>query len=137
MSNMWSNRPLGASAPVQKIAICGAGIGGLTLAIRLAGLGFEVVVFERRDEAAVRREGAFLTLAANGGRGWAAFIRACPDFSGISVAALHRPRRRRRDFADKRARYERDDADDVRRVGLFRLPRRCEQARLLVQFVSR
>ena len=52
-----------------KVAICGAGIGGLTLAIRLAELGFRPVVFERREEAEICREGAFFTLAPNGMNG--------------------------------------------------------------------
>lgn len=53
----------------RKIAICGAGIGGLTLAVRLAELGFKPTVFERREEMDVCREGAFLTLAPNGMNG--------------------------------------------------------------------
>jgi 2-polyprenyl-6-methoxyphenol hydroxylase-like FAD-dependent oxidoreductase len=58
-----------ASATSGKIVICGAGVGGLTLAIRLAELGFQTSLFEQRDEADLRREGVFLTLAPNGMNG--------------------------------------------------------------------
>ncbi|MET3901213.1 2-polyprenyl-6-methoxyphenol hydroxylase-like FAD-dependent oxidoreductase [Devosia sp. UYZn731] len=49
-----------------RIAICGAGIGGLVLAIQLRQAGLDPVVFERRNEAQLRSEGVFLTLAPNG-----------------------------------------------------------------------
>lgn len=49
-----------------RIAIAGAGIGGLALALALARGGFEPVVLEKRTEAQVRGEGAFLSLAPNG-----------------------------------------------------------------------
>lgn len=58
-----------ASANPRKLAICGAGVGGLTLAIRLAELGHQISVFERREEADIRSEGVFLTLAPNGMNG--------------------------------------------------------------------
>ncbi len=48
------------------IAIGGAGIGGLALAIALKRKGFEPTVFERRQRGQVGEEGIFLTLAPNG-----------------------------------------------------------------------
>jgi 2-polyprenyl-6-methoxyphenol hydroxylase-like FAD-dependent oxidoreductase len=66
---MLSIRRPGARAASPDIAICGAGIGGLVLACRLADQGYRPVVFERREEADVCREGAFLTLAPNGMNG--------------------------------------------------------------------
>jgi 2-polyprenyl-6-methoxyphenol hydroxylase-like FAD-dependent oxidoreductase len=59
------------------VAVCGAGIAGLTLAARLSSLGFRVTVLEARDEAALEREGVFLTLAPNG-------------MNGLRVIDLHR-----------------------------------------------
>ncbi|MBO9535739.1 FAD-dependent monooxygenase [Herbaspirillum sp.] len=58
-----------ARTDTRKIAICGAGIGGLVLAIRLTELGFRPVVFEQREEADICREGVFFTLAPNGMNG--------------------------------------------------------------------
>ena len=52
-----------------RVAVCGAGVAGLTLAARLARLGFDVTVFEARGEAAIGNEGVFLTLAPNGMNG--------------------------------------------------------------------
>ena len=49
-----------------RIAICGAGIGGLVLAIQLRAAGLDPVVLERRSETQLRTEGVFLTLAPNG-----------------------------------------------------------------------
>ncbi|GAC1043352.1 FAD-dependent monooxygenase [Rhizobium sp. No.120] len=51
------------------IGICGAGIGGLVLALRLARLGFRPVLFEARSKDAALSEGEFLTLASNGMNG--------------------------------------------------------------------
>lgn len=51
------------------IGICGAGIGGLVLALRLAKLGFRPVLFEARSKEAALSEGEFLTLASNGMNG--------------------------------------------------------------------
>ncbi|MBB3385279.1 MULTISPECIES: FAD-dependent monooxygenase [unclassified Rhizobium] len=51
------------------IGICGAGIGGLVLALRLARLGFHPVLFEARSKEAALSEGEFLTLASNGMNG--------------------------------------------------------------------
>jgi 2-polyprenyl-6-methoxyphenol hydroxylase-like FAD-dependent oxidoreductase len=54
---------------LTSVAICGAGIGGLALAVRLTEMGYKPVVFEARSEAAASREGVFLTLAPNGANG--------------------------------------------------------------------
>lgn len=51
------------------IGICGAGIGGLVLALRLAKLGFHPILFEARSREAALSEGEFLTLASNGMNG--------------------------------------------------------------------
>ena len=48
------------------IAIVGAGIGGLALAIALARRGFSPVVIEKRSAGQIRGDGLFLTLAPNG-----------------------------------------------------------------------
>jgi 2-polyprenyl-6-methoxyphenol hydroxylase-like FAD-dependent oxidoreductase len=67
---MYSNGNAFASNESQStIAICGAGIGGLTLAAKLAKMGRRTVVFEARDEGTVENEGVFLTLAPNGMNG--------------------------------------------------------------------
>ena len=65
MSNMLaipargkSNRP--------RIAVVGAGIGGLALALALDKAGFVPVVYEKKTAEQVRTEGIFLTLAPNG-----------------------------------------------------------------------
>lgn len=63
-----------AATPNQKndeltIGICGAGIGGLVLALRLAKLGFRPMLFEARSREAALSEGEFLTLAPNGMNG--------------------------------------------------------------------
>src|SRR5919198_4523009 len=50
---------------VPPFAIIGAGVAGLTLAIRLRQTGHSVRVFEAHDRKALQ-EGAFLTLAPNG-----------------------------------------------------------------------
>lgn len=49
-----------------RIAIAGAGIGGLALALALRRVGFDPVVHERRSADQLRTEGVFLTLAPNG-----------------------------------------------------------------------
>lgn len=54
------------ASPEVTIGICGAGIGGLVLALRLAGLGFRPIVFEARSKETALSEGEFLTLASNG-----------------------------------------------------------------------
>ncbi|EJN02076.1 NAD(P)/FAD-dependent oxidoreductase [Phyllobacterium sp. YR531] len=51
------------------IAVCGAGIAGLVLAIRLRELGYSPTVFEERTSESVQEEGEFLTLAPNGMNG--------------------------------------------------------------------
>jgi 2-polyprenyl-6-methoxyphenol hydroxylase-like FAD-dependent oxidoreductase len=53
-----SNRP--------QIAIAGAGIGGLALALALRRYGFAPVMFEKKSTEQIRSEGVFLTLAPNG-----------------------------------------------------------------------
>lgn len=53
-----SNRP--------QIAIAGAGIGGLALALALHRYGFAPVLFEKKSTEQIRTEGVFLTLAPNG-----------------------------------------------------------------------
>ncbi|TMJ54181.1 MAG: FAD-dependent monooxygenase [Alphaproteobacteria bacterium] len=54
---------------VSEIAICGAGVGGLMLAARLAQMGRKPILFEARSETATTSEGVFLTLASNGMNG--------------------------------------------------------------------
>ncbi len=49
-----------------QIAIAGAGIGGLALALALHARGFAPVVFEKKTAGQIRTEGVFLTLAPNG-----------------------------------------------------------------------
>ena len=49
-----------------QIAIAGAGIGGLALAIALKRRGFSPVVIEKRDAEGLRGDGLFLTMAPNG-----------------------------------------------------------------------
>lgn len=49
-----------------QIAIAGAGIGGMALALALHRRGFRPVVFEKKTAAQIRTEGVFLTLAPNG-----------------------------------------------------------------------
>jgi len=65
MSNMLavpargkSNRP--------RIAVVGAGVGGLALALALDKAGLVPVVYEKKTAEQVRTEGVFLTLAPNG-----------------------------------------------------------------------
>ncbi len=58
-----------ATARETTIGICGAGIGGLVLTLRLAKLGFRPVLFEARSKEAALSEGEFLTLASNGMNG--------------------------------------------------------------------
>jgi len=58
-----------ATSVETTIGICGAGIGGLVLALRLAKLGFRPIVFEARSKEAALSEGVFLTLASNGMNG--------------------------------------------------------------------
>ena len=66
------------------VAICGAGVAGLVLAVKLAALGFKPVVFESRTEHAVSREGKFLTLAPNGMNGLRA-IDCCEDVIAAGI----------------------------------------------------
>ena len=50
----------GKSNRSSTVAICGAGIGGLSLAVRLVGSGFRPIVFEARSEVTTVNEGVFL-----------------------------------------------------------------------------
>jgi salicylate hydroxylase len=54
------------SAPLGKIAIIGAGIGGLTAALALIRRGLDVVVYEQAHE--LREFGAGVQVSANGTR---------------------------------------------------------------------
>jgi 2-polyprenyl-6-methoxyphenol hydroxylase-like FAD-dependent oxidoreductase len=51
---------------LARLAIVGAGIGGLALALALARYGLLPVVIERRSAAQIRGDGLFLSLAPNG-----------------------------------------------------------------------
>lgn len=87
----------------RNMVICGAGIGGLAMAIRSAELGFRPCVIERRSEAEVYQEGAFLTLAPNGMNGLRGL--GCYDAvraSGIETTGIEicNARGRRLGFAD-------------------------------------
>ncbi len=55
-----------AGGRALRVAIAGAGIGGLSLALALRRGGHDPVVFERRERAQIGAEGIFLTLAPNG-----------------------------------------------------------------------
>jgi 2-polyprenyl-6-methoxyphenol hydroxylase-like FAD-dependent oxidoreductase len=66
------------------IAICGAGVAGLTLATKLKSLGMNTVVFEARTENAVCSEGEFLTLAPNGMNG----LRAIDCYEDVIAAGI-------------------------------------------------
>src|SRR5262245_39118151 len=61
---MSTHREKMRAGRVPPFAIIGAGVAGLTLAIRLRQSGRQVHVFEARSSAALA-EGAFLTLAPN------------------------------------------------------------------------
>jgi len=86
------------------MVICGAGIGGLAMAIRSAELGRRPCVLERRSEADVCQEGAFITLAPNGMNGLR--VLGCYDAvrgsgietTGIEICNAHG---RRLGFADQ------------------------------------
>jgi 2-polyprenyl-6-methoxyphenol hydroxylase-like FAD-dependent oxidoreductase len=66
------------------IAICGAGVAGLTLATKLKSLDINTVVFEARTENAVCSEGEFLTLAPNGMNG----LRAIDCYEEVVAAGI-------------------------------------------------
>jgi 2-polyprenyl-6-methoxyphenol hydroxylase-like FAD-dependent oxidoreductase len=66
------------------IVICGAGVAGLTLAIRSAQLGRKSIVLEARSESAVSTEGVFLTLAPNGMNG----LKAIDCFAEVKAAGI-------------------------------------------------
>ena len=83
-------RPDASAARARRVGICGGGVAGLTLAARLARLGFAVTVLEAREEAAIASEGVFLTLAPNGMNG----LRAI-DLDGGGRGARHRDHRHR------------------------------------------
>ncbi len=67
-----------------RIAVCGAGTGGLVLAARLARSGYRPVVFEARGEAASASEGVFLTLAPNGMNG----LRAIGAYEAVKASGI-------------------------------------------------
>ena len=67
--SMIEGRAASENGCLSKVAICGAGIAGLVLAIRLAAKGSRPIVFEARSEEATGSEGVFLTLAPNGTNG--------------------------------------------------------------------
>jgi 2-polyprenyl-6-methoxyphenol hydroxylase-like FAD-dependent oxidoreductase len=67
--SMQKSNGLSDISGTSSIAICGAGVAGLTLATKLSSLGFQITVFEARSESAVCSEGEFLTLAPNGVNG--------------------------------------------------------------------
>lgn len=73
----------------SEVAVCGAGIAGLALAIRLKDLGFEPAVFEAKTRETIQNEGEFLTLAPNGMNGLRA-IGCCDDVmaAGIETKGL-------------------------------------------------
>src|SRR4051812_43256582 len=88
----------------RNIVICGAGIGGLAMAIRSAELGFRPCVLERRTEADICQQGAFLTLAPNGMNGLR--VLGCYDAvreSGIETTGMEicNARGRRLGFVDQ------------------------------------
>jgi 2-polyprenyl-6-methoxyphenol hydroxylase-like FAD-dependent oxidoreductase len=64
-----------------RIAVCGAGTGGLVLAASLARSGYRPVVFEACSEAASASEGVFLTLAPNGMNG----LRTVGAYQAVSI----------------------------------------------------
>ncbi|MFA6116734.1 MAG: NAD(P)/FAD-dependent oxidoreductase [Sphingomonas sp.] len=78
-----------SAAEGLEVAVCGAGVAGLVLAIRLKKLGFRPTVFEERTSDAIRCEGEFLTLAPNGMNGLRA-IDCCDDViaAGIDTTGL-------------------------------------------------
>ena len=65
MSNMLA-APARGKSNRPRIAVAGAGIGGLALALALDKAGFVPVVYEKKTAEQVRTEGIFLTLAPNG-----------------------------------------------------------------------
>jgi 2-polyprenyl-6-methoxyphenol hydroxylase-like FAD-dependent oxidoreductase len=102
------SRPARAKTNHPQIAICGAGIGGLALALALQQKGLRPVVIERRRAAQIRSDGLFLTLAPNGinalrALGLAdAVIAAGLDTSGIAIFNEHGKRLGLMDYAGHR-----------------------------------
>ncbi|MBX3567922.1 MAG: FAD-dependent monooxygenase [Rhizobiaceae bacterium] len=102
------SRKSAAGAQDRRIAIAGAGIGGLALAARLARLGHSPVVFEARGEVAAVGEGIFLTLAPNGMNGLrlveadAAVEAAGIDTTGIEIRGSSGKRLNLADQSDHR-----------------------------------
>ncbi|HEY4372335.1 MAG TPA: FAD-dependent monooxygenase [Burkholderiales bacterium] len=113
----------------MRIAICGAGAAGLTLAARLAQDGARPVLFEARDEATLAQEGIFLTLAPNGMNGLKA-IGACAavEQAGVRIMGveIRNGRGTRLGFADQ------SDLEQVFGAPSVTL-RRGELARILLE----
>src|SRR5690348_13867554 len=85
LSIMFARMDWPSSAGRARVVVCGAGVGGLTLAARLAALGLSVALLEARDEAAAVREGVFLTLAPNGMNG----LRAVGCYEPVREAGIN------------------------------------------------
>jgi 2-polyprenyl-6-methoxyphenol hydroxylase-like FAD-dependent oxidoreductase len=105
------SRNSAADARGRRIAIAGAGIGGLALAARLARLGHSPVIFEGRSEVAAVSEGTFLTLAPNGMNGLrlvdadAAVEAAGIDTTGIEIRSSSGKRLNLADQRDHRTTF--------------------------------
>ncbi|TIX86817.1 FAD-dependent monooxygenase [Rhizobium sp. P44RR-XXIV] len=125
------------------IGICGAGIGGLVLALRLAKLGFRPNLFEARSREAALSEGEFLTLAPNGMNGLRA-VDCCDEVlrAGLETKAIELCNARGRrlalvDQSDHRSTFGAPSVT-VKRGTLARiLIEQCEARGIAVQFDRR
>ena len=73
----------------KAIGIVGAGIAGLSLAIRLRQFGWSVTVFDARDEHSLMTEGAFLTVAPPGMNGLRVLdLKDAVDEAGMITSAI-------------------------------------------------
>ncbi len=125
------------------IGICGAGIGGLVLALRLAKLGFRPMLFEARSREAALSEGEFLTLAPNGMNGlravdcYEAVLREGLETNAIELCNARGRRLALADQTDDRARFGARSVT-VRRGTLTRiLIETCEANGIIPQFDRR